>query len=119
MGRDLASLLQRIRNLTDARGADPAKPLLTEMEHTLTDGYARALELEASRRRLEKDVTDLAARIANAAEAEALRRMVEGLASADRELDQLRVRLQMLRRRVDGVRAAVAAPFPPAPEPVP
>ncbi len=119
MSEDLAVLTDRIDALIEDRETASSKAFVAEMEHTLTDGYARALELEASRRRLERDVTDLAARIANAAEAEALRRMVEGLASADRELDQLRVRLQMLRRRVDGVRAAVAARFPPAPEPVP
>ena len=43
MSRDLAPLLQRIRTLLEQRGADPTMPLLTAMEHTLTDGYARAL----------------------------------------------------------------------------
>ena len=43
---DLAPLLERITTLLKNRSADPGKPLVTEMEDTLTDGYARALELE-------------------------------------------------------------------------
>src|SRR5919202_214582 len=104
MSEDLALLTDRIDALIEDRETASSKALLAEMEHTLTDGYARALELEAARWRLEKDVTDLATRIANADEADALRRMVENLARDDRELGHLRARLQMLRRRVDGVR---------------
>ena len=37
-----------------ADGADPSVPVLTELEHTLTDGYARALALEGERLRIER-----------------------------------------------------------------
>ena len=104
-------LADRIDALIEDRETASSKALLAEMEHTLTDGYARALELEAARWRLEKDVTALATRISTPEEADALRVMVDRLARADRELGQLRTRLQMLRRRTDGVRAAVAAPY--------
>ena len=50
---DLAPLLERITGLLRNRPADPGKPLVTEMEDTLTDGYARALQLESERLRLE------------------------------------------------------------------
>jgi uncharacterized coiled-coil protein SlyX len=118
MSEDLAVLTDRIDALIEDRETASSKAFVAEMEHTLTDGYARALELEASRSRLERDVTDLATRIASADEADALRRMVESVASADRELAQLRTRLQMLRRRLDGVRTAAAAPYAPASEAV-
>src|SRR5829696_7769160 len=39
---DLAPLLERITGLLKNRSADPGKPLVTEMEDTLTDGDARA-----------------------------------------------------------------------------
>ena len=45
MHRDLASLLDRIRLLLEQDAADPSVPILTELENTLTDGYAVALEL--------------------------------------------------------------------------
>ncbi len=44
MSHDLASLVQRIRTLLEQRGADPTTPLLTAMEHTLTDGYLAPLQ---------------------------------------------------------------------------
>jgi hypothetical protein len=44
---DLAPLLERISRLLKNRSADPGKPLVTEMEDTLTDGYERALHLES------------------------------------------------------------------------
>ena len=106
MGRDLASLLQRIRNLTDARGADPAKPLLTEMEHTLTDGYARALELELERLRLERRIGELAHSLEGPDDAGELRQLAEQLRTADDELATLRHVLGDLQRRVDADRAA-------------
>jgi hypothetical protein len=99
MGRDLASLLQRIRTLIDACGADPAKPLLTEMEHTLTDGYAGALELELERLRLERNLDGPDA-------ARELRQLAEQLRAADDELAALRHVLGDLQRRVDADRAA-------------
>ena len=106
MGRDLASLLQRIRTLIDASGADPAKPLLTEMEHTLTDGYAGALELELERLRLERRIGELAHSLDGPDAAAELRQLAEQLRTADDELAALRHVLGDLQRRVDADRAA-------------
>jgi DNA-binding FadR family transcriptional regulator len=108
MTEELALLVDRIDALIADRETASSRALLAELEHTLTDGYARALELEAARFRMEREVTDLATRLATPAEAESLRELVAALARADRELGQLRTRLQMLRRRTDGVRAALA-----------
>ena len=115
MTEDLALLADRIDALLETRDIAPSKALLAEMEHTLTDGYARALELEAARWRIEKDVTELAAQIATSSDAALLRSLSDRLARADRELGLLRTRLQLLRRRTDVVRGEIAAAaFAPA-----
>jgi hypothetical protein len=106
MAHDLVMLLQRIRGLIDARSADPGKPLLTEMEHTLTDGYARALELEAERLRLERRIGELAHSLRGPDEAQELRVLAERLRTADDELASLRGVLAALQRQVDADRAA-------------
>jgi hypothetical protein len=106
MGRDLSALLQRIRKQLDVRGADPAKPLLTEMEHTLTDGYARALELEAERLRLERRIGELAHNLEGPEEARELRRLALQLKEIDESLAGLRGVLTALQQQVDDARAA-------------
>jgi hypothetical protein len=106
MGHDLSALEQRIRSHLDVRGADPAKPLLTEMEHTLTDGYARALELEAERLRLERRIGDLAHRLDGPDEAAELRGLATRLRTLDDELAGLRNVLMTLQQHVDEARAA-------------
>jgi hypothetical protein len=58
------------------------------LERTLTDGYARALSLEAERLRLERQIR---------APTDAARR--RELASLERQLDALRDQLDLLRRR--------------------
>ena len=99
MRDDLASLLERIQNQLDVPGADPA--LLTEMEHTLTDGYARALELEAARLRLER-----AHSLDGPEQADELRELAARLRNADDDLAGLRGVLAALQRGVDSRRAA-------------
>jgi uncharacterized membrane protein YccC len=106
MGHDLPALLQRIRSQLDVRGADPAKPLLTEMEHTLTDGYARALELEAERLRFERRIGELAHSLDSPDEVEELRDLALRLRKADDELASLRGVLAALQQHVDDARAA-------------
>jgi hypothetical protein len=108
MAPDLATLLQQIRGLIDARGADPGKPLLTEMEHTLTDGYARALEMEAERLRLERRIGELAHNLMGPEQARELRLLAERLRTADDDLASLRSVLAGLQRQVDADRAAAA-----------
>jgi hypothetical protein len=106
MGRDLPALLERIRSVLDVRGADPAKPLLTEMEHTLTDGYARALELEAERLRLERRIGELAHSLDGPDEAKELRHLALDLKGIDESLTGLRDLLATLQQHVDDARAA-------------
>ena len=106
MGRDLSALLERIRKQLDVRGADPAKPLLTEMEHTLTDGYARALELEAERLRLERRIGELAHNLDGPKQARELRRLALDLKGIDESLTSLRDVLAALQQHVDQARAA-------------
>jgi hypothetical protein len=106
MGHDLASLVDRIRSLLEQRGADPTMPLLTVMEHTLTDGYARALGLEAERLRLERRIGELAHRLDGPEQAGELRELAQRLRSADDDIANLRDLLVPLQRRVDAARAA-------------
>jgi len=106
MGHDLASLVSRIRGMLDPRSPDPGQPLLTEMEHTLTDGYARALELEGERLRLERRIGELASRIEGLDEAGELRVLAQRLRNADENLASLRDVLGELQQRVEAERTA-------------
>jgi hypothetical protein len=51
-------LLERIQALIDATAEGPALPR-SEMEPIVTDGYARALELDAECLRIERRIDDL------------------------------------------------------------
>jgi hypothetical protein len=109
VGNDLAHLLDRIRRVLDARTTDPGQPLLTEMEHTLTDGYARALALESAVWRIEKRMGDLAHEVAQPDEAEELRGLSASLRGTRRDLETLRGLLTDLHREVDAARATTPA----------
>jgi hypothetical protein len=100
----LAPLLERIRKQLEVRAADPV--VLTEMEHTLTDGYARALQLEAERLRLERRIGELAHSLEGPEQADELRELAARLRNADDDLAGLRSVLGALQRRVDSRRAA-------------
>jgi hypothetical protein len=106
MRPDLASLLDRIRSLLDQRGVDPSKPLLTVMENTLTDGYARALQLEAERLRLEREIHELAHGLEGPEQTDRLRELAQRRRDVDEELASLRGLLAPLQERVDAERAA-------------
>ena len=102
MSRDLAD---RIRSLLE-QGVDPSVPMLTEMEHTLTDGYAEALRLEGERLRLERQIGELAHGVNGQRQADELRNLAQRLRGADEDLSSLRDLLQLLQRRVEAARAA-------------
>jgi hypothetical protein len=102
MSRDLAD---RIRSLLE-QGADPSVPMLTELEHTLTDGYAEALRLEGERLRLERQIGELAHGVNGRQQADELRDLAERLRGADEDLASLRELLHVLQRRVEAARAA-------------
>ena len=101
---DLAPLLERISSLLKNRSADPGD--VTEMEDTLTDGYARALQLEAERLRLERRIGALARSVTGREQADELRGLAGRLRDIDLELDGLRGQLGALQRHLEEVRAA-------------
>jgi hypothetical protein len=105
---EIASLYEDI----DALLASPVESdegLLARLEDTLTDGYARALELEAERRRLERRLAVLARRLgdetSDSPTAE-LASAAERLTDAGAELVHLRAVLARLRERAREVRIA-------------
>jgi hypothetical protein len=95
MTDDLSLLIDRIRVLVDQPGDE-----LGAVEHTLTDGYARALALEAERRRAEARVRELAG------EAEALgeQRVLKV------RLEQIDGDLAVLRGLLDSLAATLKTP---------
>ena len=107
MADDLSTLFDRIRGLIEARSGDPNVPLLTEMEHTLTDGYARALELESEVWRIERRIGQLAHDVDHPDEAEELRGLAARLRTTQESLASLRDLLAQLRQSVDAARTAL------------
>jgi hypothetical protein len=99
-------LLARIRALLDEPESDSA---LEELEHTLTDGYARALQLETERARAERAIADLAQGIDDPIRIAELRELSERRTSADADLARLRALLELLRQRVAERRSAVSS----------
>jgi hypothetical protein len=92
MGDDLSSLFDRIRGLLNREGNGLAS-CTDEVEHTLTDGYARALALEAERRRAEERIRELAGYEEHVGE---LRSLKVRLGRTEDELSQLRDLLRVL-----------------------
>jgi hypothetical protein len=105
MADDAGHLSERIRRLLEVRTADPERGLLTEMEHTLTDGYARALELERRAWRIETRIGTLAGEVESPVEAEELRGLAVRRRTTEDELARLRALLSDLRGRAEAVRA--------------
>ena len=91
-------LLEEISALLEAGEAvdDPAR-----LERTLTDGYARALTLEAERRRLEKQIGILTVAVGtgDAAARRELAALVRRVKRQELDLGALRAQLGRLRRR--------------------
>jgi hypothetical protein len=103
---EIARLYDDIRALLD-EPADEEGPLLrARLEHTLTDGYARALELEAESKRLERRVAALAEGLNGDSPrpaAEELGLAARRLGDVDAELTKLRGILTELRARASEV----------------
>jgi hypothetical protein len=94
MDERLVTLTHEIEELLDAPTAPPSE----RVEDTLTTGYARALELEARRTRLERRIgEEAAAPEPSLAELSAL---AKERSRADGELERLRALLASLRRRI-------------------
>jgi hypothetical protein len=107
---DMTTLFEKIDALLAEPGRD--EPALARMEHTLTEGYARALALEAERWRLERRIGEVAAKLAEGdreRRTQELASLAERISSADGDLSVLRGRLSVLRRAAHDVRAAIVA----------
>ena len=105
MADHLSVLLDRIRSLVRGRTDPSVAPSVAEMEHTLTDGYARALELDAERSRLRGCIERLAADVHGERDAGRLRTLTARLENADGDLHELRDLLEALRGRIEHARA--------------
>jgi ABC-type phosphate transport system auxiliary subunit len=102
-------LFEDIRALLDEPSGGDESAFLDRLEHTLTDGYARALALDAERVRLEKRMGELAGGLnedAGDAPAEELATVARRLSDARAELARLRGALRRLSARARAVRAA-------------
>jgi chromosome segregation ATPase len=98
----MTELLQTIQTMISSETDD-----LAEIERTLTDGYAHALELEGDKLRLERRIAEIAQRInrgdaaQHARELASLAKSIDGKQGA---LARLRAQLSELRRYADRVR---------------
>jgi len=98
----MTELIDRISALLGASTRD-----LGQLEHTLTDGYAQALSLEAEKWRLEKRIAEVAQGIESGDTAQKARELTSLTTRLDGNHDDLallRGLLSELRRRVDDVR---------------
>jgi predicted nucleic acid-binding Zn-ribbon protein len=105
---DLPALLERIRALSDEPKVGGSRRRLAEIDRTLTDGYARALALEAEVLRIRKRQSELAWTLRDPAGAHELQALAVRLAAAEDELARLRSALRPLHDCADALRAALA-----------
>ena len=109
MTQETATLYEDIHALLrEAPGAEQGA-FLARLEHTLTDGYARALALEAERVRLERRMGELTDGLCDDpadAPTDELATVARRLSDADTELRSLRRTLARLRARARAIRAA-------------
>jgi hypothetical protein len=97
MTEELRTLTAEIRALIE----EPTAPLPV-LEDTLTTGYARALELERERGRLERRLGKAAAE----GDGKRAQELVERVNSTGEHLNRLRALLELLRDRAAAARAA-------------
>jgi hypothetical protein len=101
---ETGALIDRVHSLLRLRPVDRAT-----IEDTLTEGYGRALALEAERRRLERRITELTGALTGDGDARRISELAElagRRTSADGELSQLRDVLRALREHLAAARAA-------------
>jgi hypothetical protein len=105
------TLLERLQALVDAPPRGAGAPALAFLEDSLTDGYARALALEAERARVAKSIGALVSVDGTDAEAKTreLSSLSRRLAGAETELASLRGTLKELRDRAMALRSAPAS----------
>lgn len=108
---DLSTLISRIDSLLQAPPEADDADVRAHMETTLTDGYARALALEAELWRLQRKIGGIAADFADGGDASTteLASLARRFARSEKELTSLRQTLVSLRERA--ALAADAAPI--------
>ena len=108
MTHEIARLYDDIHALLEKPADEEGPRYRARLEHTLTDGYARALALEAERVRLERRMGELAGDLHGDPDAPTaeLATVVRRLSDADEELTDLRGVLAKLRVRVRALRVA-------------
>lgn len=92
----VSALCDEIRSVLEQSGED-AGHSLQQLEDTLTEGYARALALEAERWRLERRIGELGVDVSS------------GSTASSKELADVAARLSRTTGRLDGLRALLAA----------
>jgi uncharacterized membrane-anchored protein len=100
----MSELLDTINDLIAVPSGD-----LGRIEHTLTDGYAQALRLEAEGRRIERRIAEVTRKIGRGGSAGLLDELAELARRLDAnraEVEHLRGVLRSLRRVADAVRSA-------------
>jgi hypothetical protein len=100
---DLSTLIERIDLLLQAPQEADDADVRAHMETTLTDGYARALALEAEHWRLQRRIGAIAADLAEGRggpRTKELASLARRLALAEQELRSLRDTLVSLRERI-------------------
>ena len=95
MTEQIRTLTAEIRALIE----EPTAPL-SVLEDTLTTGYARALELERERGRLERRLGEVAAE----GDGEQAQELAERVSYTDEHLSRLRALLRTLRARTSAAR---------------
>jgi hypothetical protein len=87
----------------------PAEAPLEELEHTLTAGYAVALQLEGERWRLERRIKHVAVLLGDGVgrvKTQEIAVLAKRLSTADSDLSRLRAMLGTLREHAAAARAA-------------
>ena len=103
----LTSLLNRIDALLDAPPNGDGATSIDRVERTLTDGYARALELELEGIRIERRIAEVAADEGDPkAKADELAVLSRRLSATGNDLDRLRAILEPLLLHARALRAA-------------
>ena len=102
-------MLEQIEQLLTAPTSGASAPSLASVEETLTEGYAKAMALEAERWRLERRLGEVARTLDGpdvSSVAEELAALANRLTSADGELSRLRALLRSLHSRARSMRLA-------------
>jgi hypothetical protein len=105
------TILEEISSLLAEAESGRGEAPLAAIEDRLTEGYARVLQLEAERWRLERRIGDLASGLDQGdagADKNELARLSRHAARTDRELTRIRGLLASLRTRASALRSGAA-----------